>query len=52
MASEYLDNKTEQLFEKGEQMIEIVKRHVWDSLESIEYVPWGMKHMLNKRSGI
>lgn len=41
MASEYLDNKTEQLFEKGERMIEIVKRHVWDSLESIEYVPWG-----------
>ena len=41
MASEYRVHKTEQLFEKGELMIEIVTRHVWDSLESIEYVPWG-----------
>lgn len=41
MASEYLDHKTEQLFEKGELMIEIVTRHVWDSLESVEHVPWG-----------
>lgn len=41
MASEYLVHKTEKLFEKGELMIEIVTRHVWDSLESIEHVPWG-----------
>lgn len=41
MASEYRVQKTEQLFEKGELMIEIVTRHVWDSLDSIEHVPWG-----------
>lgn len=41
MASEYQAHKTEQLFEKGELMIEIVTRHVWDSLESVERVPWG-----------
>ena len=41
MASEYLVDKTEKLFEKGELMIEIVRRHVWDSLESVEHVPWG-----------
>ena len=41
MASDHSAHKTEQLFEKGELMIEIVTRHVWDSLESVEYVPWG-----------
>ena len=41
MSSEYLVHKTEQLFEKGELMIEIVTKHVWDNLETIRYVPWG-----------
>lgn len=41
MASDHFAHKTEKLFEKGELMIEIVTRHVWDSLESVELVPWG-----------
>ena len=40
MASDFI-HKTEQLFEKGELMIEIVTNHVWNSLESVEHVPWG-----------
>ena len=41
MASDHFAHKTEQLFEKGELMIEIVTRHVWDSLEAVELIPWG-----------
>ena len=53
MASEYLVHKTEQLFEKGEQLVEIVNRHIWDSLESIEHVPWGYEtHVPQEIRGI
>ena len=41
MAPESSVHKTKRLFEKGELMIEIVTRHVWDTLENIKHVPWG-----------
>lgn len=31
----------EHLIDKGEQLVEIVKKHVWDKLDFIEHVPWG-----------